>query len=196
MRVMQLQKRLMAVAGVVMFIYLVGHMLTNLTFFSEELFNDFYAWYNNPLIRGFVLIVVIAVLAIHVRTAFKIRHINAKARTVDYYRHDGFKIPAKLVTVSIIFLLAFIVIHMVQTLLFDTADPYQEMLELFTSFWILGFYMAGLFVLTMHLQHSLANVFQTLGKTAFTCQYLAWAVTVLVTGGFAIVPLYIYFGLS
>ena len=48
----------------------------------------------------------------------------------------------------------------------------------------------------MHLQHSLANVLQTLGKTDFTCQYLAWAVTLSVTGGFAIVPLYIYFGLS
>ena len=196
MRIMQLQKRLMAIAGVVMFIYLIGHMVTNLTFFSSDLFNRFYDWYNGGVVRWLVLAIIIIVLAIHVRTALKIREINAKAREIDYFRQDGFKIPAKLVTMSILFLLAFIVIHMVQTLLFNTADPYGEMLTLFGSFWMLGFYMAGLFVLTMHLQHSLANVFQTLGKTSFTCQYLAWAVTLSITGGLAIVPLYIYFGLS
>jgi len=196
MRVMQLQKRLMAVAGMVIFVYLIGHMLSNLTFFSEELFNRFYDWYNGGVVRWLVLLIIIIVLAIHVRTALKIRDINAKARTVDYFRQDGFKIPAKLVTFSVLFLLAFIIIHIVQTLLFATADPYGETVTLFQSFWMLGFYMAGLFVLTMHLQHSLANVLQTLGKTSFTCQYLVWAVTLSITGGLAIVPLYIYFGLS
>lgn len=193
---MQLQKRLMAIAGVAMFVYLIWHMLTNLTFFSEVLFNDFYAWYNIGYIRYSVLTLFIVLIAVHVRTASKIRQVNAKARVIDYARHDGFKIPAKLVTLSVLFLLAFIVIHIIQTLLFDTFDPYQAMLDLFQSFFMLAFYMAGLFVLTMHLQHSLANVLQTLGKTDFTCQYLAWAVTLSVTGGFAIVPLYIYFGLS
>lgn len=196
MRVMQLQKRLMAIAGVAMFVYLIWHMLTNLTFFSEVLFNDFYAWYNIGYIRYSVLTLFIVLIAAHVRTALKIRQVNAKARVIDYARHDGFKIPAKLVTLSVLFLLAFIVIHIIQTLLFDTFYPYQAMLDLFQSFFMLAFYMAGLFVLTMHLQHSLANVLQTLGKTDFTCQYLAWAVTLSVTGGFAIVPLYIYFGLS
>ena len=193
---MQLQKRLMAIAGVAMFVYLIWHMLTNLTFFSEVLFNDFFAWYNIGYIRYSVLTLFIVLIAAHVRTALKIRQVNAKARVIDYARHDGFKIPAKLVTLSVLFLLAFIVIHIIQTLLFDTFDPYQAMLDLFQSFFMLAFYMAGLFVLTMHLQHSLANVLQTLGKTDFTCQYLAWAVTLSVTGGFAIVPLYIYFGLS
>ena len=196
MQVMQLQKRLMAIAGVVMFVYLIWHMLTTLTFFSEATFNGFHAWYNTIIIRGTVLILFITTVAIHVRVAFKIRAINAKARTVDYARQVGFKIPAKLVTISILFLLAFIIVHIIQTLLFDISIPYQEMLNLFQSFWMLTFYMAGLFVLTMHLQHSLANVFQTLGKTSFTCQYLAWTVTLTLTGGFAIVPLYIYFGLS
>jgi len=193
MRLMQLQKRTMAIAGMVMFGYLIFHMITNLTFFSEGLFNDFYHWYNDGIIRWLVLLVMISIVAVHVRTALKIRAINAKARTMDYYRQDKFKIPVPLVTMSILFLLAFMIIHVLQTLSFDTADPYQETVALFQSFWMLAFYMAGLFVLTMHLQHSLANVFQTLGKTSFTCQYLAWAVTLLLTGGFALLPLYIYF---
>ncbi|MBT3505198.1 MAG: succinate dehydrogenase, partial [Piscirickettsiaceae bacterium] len=104
---MQLQKRLMAIAGVAMFVYLIWHMLTNLTFFSEVLFNDFYAWYNIGYIRYSVLTLFIVLIAAHVRTALKIRQVNAKARVIDYARHDGFKIPAKLVTLSVLFLLAF-----------------------------------------------------------------------------------------
>jgi len=196
MRLMQLQKRTMAIAGITLFGYLIFHMLSNLTFFSSDQFNAFYDWYNNGIVRWFVLLIIVAILVVHVRTALKIRAINAKARTIDYYRHDKFKIPAPFVTASILFLLAFIVIHVIQTLGFDTSDTYQETVQLFQSFWMLAFYMAGLFVLTMHLQHSLANVFQTLGKTAWTCQYMAWTVSLLLTGGFALLPLYIFFVMS
>ena len=196
MRLMQLQKRTMAIAGITLFGYLIFHMLSNLTFFSSDQFNAFYDWYNNGIVRWFVLLIIVAILVVHVRTALKIRAINAKARTIDYYRHDKFKIPAPFVTASILFLLAFIVIHVIQTLGFDTSDIYQETVQLFQSFWMLAFYMAGLFVLTMHLQHSLANVFQTLGKTAWTCQYMAWTVSLLLTGGFALLPLYIFFVMS
>jgi succinate dehydrogenase / fumarate reductase cytochrome b subunit len=54
------------------------------------------------------------------------------------------------------------------------------------------FYMAGLFVLMMHLQHSLANVLQTLGKTSLTCNGLVLVGCLLLTAGFAVIPLYIY----
>jgi succinate dehydrogenase / fumarate reductase cytochrome b subunit len=54
------------------------------------------------------------------------------------------------------------------------------------------FYLAGLFVLMMHLSHSLANVLQTLGKTSVTCHTLVWLAVLLLSGGFASIPLYIY----
>lgn len=193
MRVMQKQKRLMALAGLGLFFYLIFHMVTNLSFFSAPMFNDFYNWYNDGLARPLILLFIVVVLAMHARTAFKIRRINAKARQVEYHRHAEPHIPAHYVTISIVFLLGFIVIHIGQMLWMDTFDVYQEMLDLFDSFWMLTFYMAGLFVLMMHMQHAMANVLQTLGKTAFTCQYLAWGIALMVAGGLAIVPLYIYF---
>ena len=190
---MQLQKRTMAIAGLVMFGYLIFHMLSNLTFFSKELFNDFYRWYNAGIIRWLVLSVMGVVVGVHVRTALKIRVINANARSVDYHRHDKLKVPASVITASLLFLLFFIIIHVIQTLRFDTVNVHQEMVILFQSFWMLIFYVAGLFVLSMHLQHSLANVMQTLGKTSVTSQLLAWLVTLSLTAGFALPPIYIYF---
>ena len=167
-------------------------MLTNLSFFSQTVFSQFYDLYNAGPIRWSVLLLMIVAIIIHVKIAIKIRKVNANARRIDYVKHDKFKIPAPLVTVSIVFLLSFIVIHMVQTLLFDTAQVYSELTQLFQSPIMVLFYLAGLFVLTMHLQHSLANVLQTLGKTSVICHRLVWAGVLSLTGGFALIPLYIY----
>jgi len=188
---LQLQKRTMAIAGMIMTAYLIFHMLTNLNFFNQTSFSDFYNWYNNSIIRWLVLAVMAGAIALHVKTAMKIRRINAQARTVDYKRHDKFKIPAVFVTLSIVFLLGFILIHVFQTLTFASTDIYAETVQLFQSPWMLLFYLAGLFVLFMHLQHSLANVLQTLGKTSITCHALVWSACVLLIGGFAAVPFYI-----
>ncbi len=186
----------MALAGLVMTGYLIFHMLTNLTFLSETKFNNFYHWYNAGPIRWLVLLIMVVAILIHVKAAIRIRKVNAKARTIDYKKHDKFKIPALFVTASIVFLLTFIVVHIIQTLMFDTDILYSEIAQLFQSELMVLFYLAGLFVLMMHLQHSLANVLQTLGKTSVTCHSLVWMATLLLTGGFALIPLYSYFVLS
>ena len=193
---LQLQKRSMALAGLVMAAYLIFHMLTNLSFLSETNFNNFYQWYNAGPIRWLVLLIMIVAMFIHVKAAIRIRQVNSKARTIDNKKHDKFKIPALFVTASIIFLLTFIVVHIIQTLMFDTDILYSEIAQLFQSELMVLFYLAGLFVLMMHLQHSLANVLQTLGKTSVTCHSLVWVGTLLLTGGFALIPLYSYFVLS
>jgi succinate dehydrogenase cytochrome b subunit len=193
---LQLQKRTMALAGVLMLAYLVFHMLTNLSFFTEAVFTNFYDWYNGGLIRWIVLITLVVAIFIHVKVAFRIRRKNAEARTIDYAQHDKFKIPAYLVTVSIIFLLAFIIIHIIQSLFLEQFSTYEKLTNLFQSTLMVLFYLAGLFVLTMHLQHSLANVLQTLGKTSVSCHVYVWLGTLVLTLGFALIPLFIYFGMS
>jgi succinate dehydrogenase / fumarate reductase cytochrome b subunit len=190
---LQRQKRLLTIAGTVMLGYVVFHMLSNLTFFTETMYEGFYQWYNTGLIRWTVLAIFTLVILIHAIIAFRIRKVNAAARTVGYAKHDKLHIPAWMVSLSILFLLAFIVIHVLQTLNFDTNNVTAATTQLFSSIWNVLFYLAGLFVLTMHLAHSAGNILQTLGKTSVTCQATAIVCTVLLTGGFAAVPLYIYF---
>lgn len=192
MKVLQLQKRTMALAGLVMTLYLIIHMLTNLSFFTESNFDQFYQWYNGSIVRWLVLIMIATALGIHIKAAIRIRKTNAKARTIAYKKQNKLHIPASLVTLSIVFLLSFIVVHVLQTLSFDSTAVYGELVDLFRSPWIVLFYLAGLFVLMMHLHHSLANVLQTLGKTSFTCNGLVFGACLLLTAGFAVIPLYIY----
>jgi succinate dehydrogenase / fumarate reductase cytochrome b subunit len=181
----------MAIAGIVMTIYLIVHMLTNLTFFDKSQFSSFYTWYNQSIIRWLVLAMVLMALSVHVRYAITIRRINAKARSIDYKRHDKFKIPALFVTLSIVFLLGFIGLHIFQTLSFDAENTYEELYRLFKQPIMTLTYLAGLFVLLMHLQHSLANVLQTLGKSSKTCAVFVWGMCVALIGGFASIPFYI-----
>ena len=189
---LQLQKRSMALAGTVMTAYLIFHMLSNLSFFSAPAFERFYDFYNQPWMRWPLLLLVLLSLAIHVKAAVAIRIKNAKARRVGYKKHDKLHVPAALVSLSVALLLLFIVVHIAQTLMLDTNHVRAAMLDWFSATWMLLFYLAGLFILAMHLQHSLVNVLQTLGISSRMYQVLIISGVVLLTAGFASVPVYIW----
>lgn len=190
--ILQLQKRTMAIAGIIMTLYLIFHMLMNLSFINETVFTEFYQWYNDGVVRWPMLLLFMIALLIHVKAAITIRLVNSKARLIAYQKHDKFHVPAALVTLSIVWLFMFIVIHVFQTLTMDVTNLHAETSALFQSTLMTLFYLSSLFILFMHLQHSLANVLQTLGKTSATFSGLVIAATLLLTGGFAFIPLYIY----
>lgn len=192
MKLLQLQKRTMALAGTVMTVYLVFHMLSNLSFFSKPAFESFYAFYNQPWFRWPVLLLVVASLFIHVKAAIHIRIKNSRARQVGYKKHDKFHVPAPLVSLSIVLLLLFMLVHIGQTLMMDTSQVRATMLAWFSSVWMLLFYLAGLFILAMHLQHSLVNVMQTLGISSRMHQLSIITGVAILTLGFASVPVYIW----
>lgn len=192
MKLLQLQKRSMALAGTVMTAYLVFHMLSNLSFFSDSAFNVFYDFYNQSWIRWPFLLLVTVSLFIHVKAAIVIRLKNSQARGQDYYKHDKFHVPAPLVSLSIALLFLFIIVHIGHSLLIDTSNVRAAVINWFSSiFWLL-FYLAGLFILAMHLQHSLVNVQQTLGISSKMHTFLITGAVVLLTAGFAAVPIYIW----
>jgi succinate dehydrogenase / fumarate reductase cytochrome b subunit len=74
----------------------------------------------------------------------------------------------------------------------DTSQVRQAMLDWFSSGWMLLFYLAGLLILAMHLLHSLVNVLQTLGISSSMHRLSISSGVVLLTIGFAAVPLYIW----
>ncbi len=189
---LQLQKRSMALAGTVMTAYLIFHMLSNLSFFSAPAFERFYDFYNQPWVRWPLLLLVLLSLAIHVKAALAIRVKNAKARRVEYKKHDKLHVPAALVSLSVVLLLLFILVHIGQTLMLDTSRVRATMQDWFASSWMLVFYLAGLFILAMHLQHSLVNVLQTLGISSRMYKAAIISGVILLSLGFASVPVYIW----
>lgn len=192
MALLQVKKRLMAMAGLVLTAYLIFHMLSNLSFFSPLQYQAFYDFYNQPLIRWPLWILVAASLVFHVIVAVQVRLHNSKARVQTYQRRQHHFIPAWLVSIVITLILLFIVWHMGQMWSFGGADIYGQTLTLFSSVWQLLFYLGGVLLIGLHLQHSLTNVLQTLGKTSKQFYWISTAIVVLLVVGFAIVPILAY----
>ncbi len=192
MALLQVKKRLMALAGIVLSVYLLLHMLSNLSFISPQAFNNFYLFYNQPLIRWPLWLMVLAAMLVHVIVAIQIRLRNSKARPVTYQHRQHHWIPAWLVSMVITLILLFIVLHMVQMWSFGGADIYHQTQQLFASGWQLYIYLAGLVLMALHLWHSLPNVLQTLGKTSKQYLWFSTALVALLTAGFAVVPVLAY----
>jgi len=192
MKLLQLQKRSMTLAGTVMTVYLIFHMLSNLSFFADGSFNQFYDFYNQAWIRWPILAFVLISLFIHVKAAIAIRRKNSQARWQGYHKHDKFHVPAPLVSLSIALLFTFIVVHIGQSLLINTSNLTDVVINWFSSsFWLL-FYLGGIFILAMHLLHSLVNVLQTLGVSSKMYTTLIYSGVVVMTVGFASVPVYVW----
>lgn len=192
MALLQVKKRLMAMAGLVLTAYLIFHMLSNLSFFSPEQYQAFYDFYNQPLIRWPLWILVAASLVFHVIVAVQIRLHNNQARVHAYQHRQHHFIPAWLVSIVITLILLFIVWHMAQMWSFGGTDIYGQTLTLFSSVWQLLIYLGGVLLIGLHLQHSLTNVLQTLGKTSKQFYWISTAIVMLLVVGFAIVPILAY----
>lgn len=192
MTLLQIQKRTMTIAGTVLSVYLLFHMLSNLSFFFGDRFNQFYQIYNSAWIRWPVLAIVLICLWVHVRSAVNIRRKNSHARQVAYKKHDKFHIPASLVTLSIILLFVFIIVHILQSLYVNPFDVRASVLDWFSSPFITLFYLMGVFILTMHLQHSLINVLQTLGISSKMHHIAIHSAVAVLALGFVSIPVYVW----
>ncbi len=193
MTLLQIQKRTMTIAGSVLSVYLIFHMLSNLSFFFGDNFNQFYQVYNIAWIRWPVLAVVLICLWIHVRAAVAIRQKNSQARQVGYKKHDKLHIPATLVTLSITLLFLFIMVHILQSLFVDPFDVRASVITWFSSLLITLFYLMGVFILIMHLQHSLINVLQTLGISSKMHHIAIHSAVAFLAVGFVSIPVYVWF---
>lgn len=192
MALYQVKKRLMALAGLVLTAYIVLHMLSNLSFVDPAAYEAFYAFYNQPLVRWPLWILVVAALLLHIIVAVQIRMVNRNARKQPYFHRQHHWIPAWLVSIIITLILLFIVWHMAQMWAFEGEDIYEQTVALFNSGWQVAIYLSGLALLGLHLQHSLLNVLQTLGKSSRQNFWLTTSGVSILMIGFAVVPFLAY----
>lgn len=191
MALLQLQKRTMALAGLVLAAYLLLHLFSSLTLFSAPHFDAFHEIYNRPWLRWPLRVVVLLALLVHVRAAIVIRLVNHRARRTPYQKQAHLQLPASVVSLSIAFLLLFILVHVGQSLLLDKAHLYQGVVGWFESRTMLVFYLAGLLVLGLHMQHALVNVLQTLGISHRSHRVAVTATVALLVSGYAAAPIYV-----
>lgn len=171
------KKALMAVTGLVLVGFVLGHMSGNLLYFREgNALNDYARWLHGlgPLLwvaRGALLLAV----AVHIWAGLSLAAENRAARaggpSVEATRRAS--LGSRTMPYTGVVLLGFIVFHLLH-FTFRTVNPevaaagdagdVKRMIELgFASPWVSGFYIVSMALLCLHLGHGVSSMFQTLG---------------------------------
>jgi succinate dehydrogenase / fumarate reductase cytochrome b subunit len=170
------KKMIVAVTGVVLVAFIVGHLLGNLQIFLGPDWVNSYAEHLRELgpllwiIRGFLLINVL----LHIFFTISLAIENRRARPVRYKRKDHVKatFASRSMALSGLVVLAFILYHLAhftvrvtdpRFLLLNRYDVYSMMVYGFQNYFVSGFYVLGMFLLALHLSHGTSSFFQSLG---------------------------------
>lgn len=210
-------KMLMAVTGVVFLVFVLAHMYGNLKAFAgHDAYND-YAEHlrtlGEPMLpyAGFLWVlrvVLIVALVLHVWAALRLALRARRARTVRYQvkRNVTSTPAARWMRWGGLALLLFVVWHLINFTIGKvnvtggpTNDPYDLLVDSFSTWWLTVIYLLAMVALGMHLWHGVWSAAQTLGVTnnarARRNAKLGGVVAaVVIAGGFALVPIFILAG--
>jgi succinate dehydrogenase / fumarate reductase cytochrome b subunit len=210
------RKMIVAVTGVILILFVIGHLLGNLQIFLGPDWINGYAEHLRELgpflwaIRVFLLIVVL----LHIYYTIRLVIENRRARPNRYKRKDAVKatFASRSMALSGLVLLAFIIFHILQFTVRVTDprftlmpkdplghyDVYSMMILGFQSPLVSGFYILAMFLLALHLSHGSSSFFQSLGlnnqklapRLALVGRIFAWLLFV----GYSSIPAAVLLG--
>lgn len=216
------KKVVIAVTGLVLFGFIIGHMIGNLKAFggfdSEGIAKlDHYAVYLREMgadmlghmtflwmVRGGLLLALI----LHVVTVIQLQALNRRARPVEYHRQrfSASTAAARTMFYGGLIILLFVILHILH---FTTGDihfqnfqhghVYANIYQAFSIWWITLAYIAAMVALGSHLYHGVWSMFQTVGLDGPDSnefwRMTAKASSLIIVLGFISVPLAILFGI-
>ncbi len=215
------KKAVVAVTGVVLFLFLVLHMLGNLNIYSGAEKIDAYSLYLRQFAEGFfgfggflwiVRIVLLAAFLLHVWTIVLLVKQNKHGRPIHYRRKRRFAATLAGVTMMVTgpIILVYLVFHILQ---FTTGtwqptpykvtnsgigSAYWNLWHAFQVWWIAWAYIAVMAMVCMHLKHGLWSMFQSIGLNNpdrnRSCRIFASVSAIAIFIGFASVPLLVWAG--
>jgi succinate dehydrogenase / fumarate reductase cytochrome b subunit len=206
------KKFVMAVTGLFLIVFLIVHLIGNITlFFGAETFNAYVLTLDviKPLIRVIELVLLSAFI-LHIFNGLKLWLENKKARSVSY-KINGSPENSSLFsrfmveTGSIVFI--FLVLHLATFFWrFNVHDPeeladhhlyYDIVISFFQIPWYSIFYIIAVLLLGFHLNHGFQSAFQTFGwnhKKYFPLiKKLGTLYAIIMAIGFASMPVYFFF---
>jgi succinate dehydrogenase / fumarate reductase cytochrome b subunit len=206
-------KIVMALTGVVLFGFVVAHMIGNLqVYLGPEAFNA-YAASLRAIGHGAALWVVRAALlvavALHIWSAWRLTLLNRAARPVGYRKVERREstYASRTMRWSGVILLLFIVYHLLHFTFgaravhprFVHSDAFHNFVTGFQDPLVSGFYILAMLVLGFHLYHGAWSFMQTLGLSHPRYNHLRHAfaslITVVVVAGNISFPVAVLAGL-
>lgn len=176
------KKAAVAVTGLILFGFVVGHLAGNLQIFAgPQKINDYAKFLHEatPLLWG-TRIVLLASVIVHFVCTVQLTALNRRSRPVAYERHEAVQagVPSRFMIWSGVFLLFYIVYHILHFTTgqahpeFNRSDIYANVVIGFSSLPVVLVYTLAMVSLGFHLHHGVYSVFQTLGLNH--PRYNAW----------------------
>lgn len=206
---------IVAFSGLVLVLFLIGHMLGNLSiYFGSDALNSYAHWLQSSpalwLVRGLMVLIVL----LHMLIAMQVSQENRQARRQNYRRCENrfLWLYNRRMVFSGLVVLIFIFVHVGHLTLgigighlvgmLDSqghVHVYNRIVGSFQSPLLAWGYVIGMLFVAVHLKHSIRGMFQTLGffnENYFTFfEALSWMIALAVLGGLISIPLAAQFGL-
>ncbi len=196
------KKLMMAITGLCFCLFLLGHLAGNLTVYGgKDLFN---AYAENlhalgPLIT-LIEILLLFLAIVHVLTGCFLFYGNFRARPKRYIKKKsvgGRTIGSATMPYTGVFMLGFIILHLLNFTFIDKADQtsFQIISNTFSSPFYVMFYMIAMVVIGFHVSHGLWSAFQSIGanhpKYMPFIHIVSIVFSLLIGAGFGVLPVYI-----
>jgi succinate dehydrogenase / fumarate reductase cytochrome b subunit len=205
------KKVVMAASGVVMYGFLLAHMVGNLKIFLGPTHFDEYSAFlrriGEPLL-GYAWLLwalrsaLIVAVVLHIWSAAQLMIQSKRARPVGYHDKEiVVNYASRTMRIGGVIILAFIVFHLLN-LTFGTVHPggkfehgavYHNTATTLSVWWVAAFYLLAMGALAFHLFHGMWSIFQTFGINSPQrdkyARAFATGSTVLIAGGFIAVPI-------
>lgn len=210
------KKVVMAGSGIILFAYVVGHMVGNLKVFQgPEAFNAYADWLREtgaPAVPEYgiiwaVRIILLAAVVAHVAAAVQLWRQSRAARPQGYRmeRSLSFSYASRTMRWGGVIIAAFVVYHLLHLTVgaahpdFEYGEVYTNVVIGFQSPLVVGFYIVAVGALALHLYHGLWSATQTLAaihpKYERLRRPLALVVALVIFIGYVSVPLSVQAGI-
>ena len=175
------KKMIVAVTGIILILFVIGHLLGNLQIFLGPDWVNGYAQHLRDLgpLLWVIRLFLLAAVVVHIYVTIQLAIENRRARPQAYVDREYVKatFASRHMVMSGLIVLAFIIYHIAHFTVRVTdprfgllkADPlghydvYSMMVYGFQNYYVSGFYLLGLFLLALHLSHGSSSFFQSLG---------------------------------
>jgi succinate dehydrogenase / fumarate reductase, cytochrome b subunit len=175
------KKIAMAVSGVILLGFVIGHMVGNLKVYQgQDAFNTYAVglrqfglpFFSTGQLLWLVRLVLLAALLVHVVAAFKLTQRSRQARATGYAKYDNdlvFSYASRTMVWGGIIILLFVVFHLLHLTIgtahpdFSHENPYRNFVLGFQSVPVSLAYIAVMIPLGFHMYHGFWSMLQTLG---------------------------------
>lgn len=210
------QKVIMAITGLLLFGFVVAHLLGNLQMFAgPDAINEYAKMLKSmPLVLWGARVGLLTVFLLHIAVAISLKKRNMSARPEGYVYEDTVQasLASRTMIVTGTLILLYVAYHLAHFTLGVTHpeffhrtdnkgrhDVYAMVVLSFQNIGLCSVYILAMGVLAFHLSHGIASFFQTMGwstnRLRGTFEMISRFVALAIFAGYIAIPVAVQLGL-